>query len=215
MGTYSENRRILYVDDEEGLLSAFRSLMRPLEVETHLLPDSTRIEKTLHDDGPFAVVFSDQRMPGLDGVGVLEFVRRTHPETIRIMITGYAELRETLRAVNEGGIAHHVTKPWDDDDLRRLTSACVTQFNLTQHNRFLLEEVAAVSSAHRRLAEQHLRETEEQFRLMAENVEDLVAVSGMATQGHVASPAVPGAQAFLTKPYTAGTLLTTLAEVLQ
>jgi PAS domain S-box-containing protein len=176
MGTYIQNRTILYVDDEPALLSSFSSLMKKSDVEVRLLPDSAGIETMLHDDGPFAVVCSDQRMPGLDGVGVLETVQRLHPATIRVMITGHAGHADTLRAINVGGIAHFVTKPWNDDELRRLMTGCIDRFNLAMENRFLLEEVAATNLSLRRLAEDHLRQNVEQFRLMAENVDDLVAV---------------------------------------
>ena len=145
MATYIPNKRILYVDDEPALLSAFTSLMRKEGVETHVLQDSTQIENTLKSKGPFAVVFSDQRMPGLDGVGVLEAVGRLHPSTVRVMITGYADHSDTLRAINVGGIVHYVTKPWQDDDLRRLSSDCIARFNLVQENRFLMEELAATN----------------------------------------------------------------------
>lgn len=135
---YTPNRKILYVDDEANLLSAFVSLLRRERVTTVTLQDSRQIEHTLNAEGPFAVVFSDQRMPGLDGVAVLETVGRMHPDTIRILVTGYADYNDTIRAINSGGISHFIAKPWKDDELRKLVQETIQRYNLAEENKFLL-----------------------------------------------------------------------------
>jgi response regulator RpfG family c-di-GMP phosphodiesterase len=168
MGTYTRNRKILYVDDESALLSSFKSLMRKEDAETHVLQDSTQIECALKNDGPFSVVLSDQRMPTLDGVGVLEAVGRIHPPTIRIMVTGYADHADTLRAINVGGVAHYIAKPWKDDDLRLLIADCIARFNLTQENQFLLDELAARNIALGELLDGTVSET---VRMLGDLVE--------------------------------------------
>jgi response regulator RpfG family c-di-GMP phosphodiesterase len=150
MEKYQRNTKVLYVDDEAALLSAFRSLLRKEDVETHVLQDSTQIASTLDKDGPFAVVFTDQRMPGLDGVGVLEAVAGSHPATIRVMVTGYSDHEDTLRAINIGGITSYIPKPWKDDQLRELTRECVQRYNLAGENKHLL---GALSEANQSLQE--------------------------------------------------------------
>jgi two-component sensor histidine kinase/ActR/RegA family two-component response regulator len=150
MQPYRQNNRILYVDDEAGLLSSFTSLLRTEDVDPLVLQDSTQIEDVLAREGPFAVVFSDQRMPGLDGVATLEAVARTHPSTIRVMITGYADHGDMSRAINIAGISSYVPKPWKDDALRRMIRESIMRYNL-------LEEKAHVSlslaASHRSLEE--------------------------------------------------------------
>lgn len=141
MEAYKANRKILYVDDEKNLLSSFVSLTRKMDVETEVLNESRNIERVLIERGPFAVVLSDQRMPELDGVEVLERVRRYSAETVRVMVTGYADHNDTLRAINEGGISHYIAKPWKDDELRNLVEAGIEQYNLRMQNRFLLEQL--------------------------------------------------------------------------
>jgi response regulator RpfG family c-di-GMP phosphodiesterase len=135
------NRKILYVDDEAPLLSSFASLMRRERVETFLLHNSQQIEKVLHEQGPFAAVFSDQRMPVTDGVAVLETVSRFHPDTVRVLVTGYADHADTIRAINVGGISHFIAKPWKDDDLRTLVRETIRRFNLGKENDFLLHQL--------------------------------------------------------------------------
>jgi response regulator RpfG family c-di-GMP phosphodiesterase len=135
------NTKVLYVDDEKNLLSSFTSLLRKENLQAYTLDDSTQIEQMLASVGPFALVISDQRMPGKDGAAVLETVARTHPDTIRIMMTGHADLEATLRAVNKGGISRYVAKPWIDNDLRELVSESVARFNLASQNQFLLKRL--------------------------------------------------------------------------
>lgn len=139
--TYTQNRKILYVDDEPNLLSSFRSLMRGENCEIHLLEKSEIIEDYLRLHGPFAVVLSDQRMPVVDGVKVLQTVAENYPETVRIMITGYADFDDTLRAINVGKISHYINKPWDDNSLKQLLRSSLEKYNLYGENRYLLSEL--------------------------------------------------------------------------
>ncbi len=146
MDTYASNRKVLYVDDEANLLSSFTSLLRKEKVETTVLQASQQIEEVLKTHGPFAVVFSDQRMPELDGVGVLKTVARFHPNTVRILMTGYADYSDTVRAINTGGISHFVAKPWKDEELRSLVQESINKYNLVELNEFLFKEVQAANS---------------------------------------------------------------------
>jgi response regulator RpfG family c-di-GMP phosphodiesterase len=139
MDGFIPNRHLLYVDDEPGLLSAFTSLMRKTKYDVTVLQESEKIEEVLHDKGPFAVVFSDQRMPGLDGVGVLGAVARIHPGSIRVLVTGYSDQSDTQRAINIGGISHYINKPWEDEKLVALATQMVEKYNLLEENKFLTE----------------------------------------------------------------------------
>lgn len=142
MDAYAPNKKVLYVDDEASLLSSFSSLMRREGHQIQTLSDSTTIRTVLEKDGPFALVISDQRMPGLDGVGVLKAVRDTHYGTIRVLLTGFASQEDTQRAVNESGIARYMNKPWDDDGLKKLVRECVDQYNLATENAYLAAQLA-------------------------------------------------------------------------
>jgi response regulator RpfG family c-di-GMP phosphodiesterase len=137
MNAYIPNTKVLYVDDEASLLSSFSSLFwrEPLQIFT--LADSTAIDTLLELEGPFAVVISDQRMPKLDGVGTLNRIKQRFPETVRILMTGYANLDDTQRAINEAGISRYVSKPWDDDALKAVVHEGVTQYNLAAENAYL------------------------------------------------------------------------------
>jgi response regulator RpfG family c-di-GMP phosphodiesterase len=142
MEGYVANTKVLYVDDESSLLAAFTSLFRREGLQISTLVNSIDIDRSLEHDGPFALVISDQRMPGLDGVGTIEKVRQKHPATVRVMLTGFADQDDTIRAINTAGISRYITKPWDDTLLKQTVHDCVNSYNLTGENQYLLHELA-------------------------------------------------------------------------
>ncbi|MGA7720902.1 MAG: HD domain-containing phosphohydrolase [Ignavibacteriaceae bacterium] len=141
MDNYTENRKILYVDDEQELLNSFTSLMRKENLQISTLSETKGITGVLNSKGPFAVVLSDMRMPGLDGVQVLETAKQKFPESIRVLVTGYADFNDTVRAINTGGITSYITKPWKDEEIILQVRNWVTQYNLKQQNNYLLNRL--------------------------------------------------------------------------
>jgi PAS domain S-box-containing protein len=113
----SEKRiRVLFVDDEEGNLKAFKATFRR-EWDV-LLANSGEEALELLDKEQVDVIVSDQRMPGLQGDEFLSIARERHPKTMRMLLTGYADLEAVVSAVNKGGIYAYATKPWDENDLK-------------------------------------------------------------------------------------------------
>lgn len=107
---------LLFVDDEPGILSSLRRLFRPhgyniLIAESGAL-GLVELEKT-HVD----LVISDMRMPEMDGATFLKGVRERWPDTVRILLTGYADVTSTVAAINEGEIYRYISKPWDDTEI--------------------------------------------------------------------------------------------------
>ncbi|MGE0082582.1 MAG: response regulator [Thiohalomonadaceae bacterium] len=109
---------LLLVDDEENIL---RALMRVLRRDGYRIFTACCAQEGLRllaQEPDVGVVISDQRMPGMTGSEFLGLVKERHPATIRIMLSGYTELKAVTDAVNEGAIYKFLTKPWDDDALR-------------------------------------------------------------------------------------------------
>jgi response regulator RpfG family c-di-GMP phosphodiesterase len=132
-------KRILCVDDEPNVLQAFeRQFRRQFELETALGPEKA-LEK-LSSDGPFAVVVSDLRMPVMDGIELLTRVRQRWPDTVRIMLTGQADLSSAMAAVNEGNIFQFLCKPCPIDMLTRALAAGLDHHRLITAERELLEQ---------------------------------------------------------------------------
>lgn len=111
------SKRILFVDDEENILQGLRRLLRPLrkEWDMRFASDGHEALKML-EETTCDVLVSDMRMPGMNGVRLLEEVRARHPDTIRIVLSGQADRDTTLAAV---GPAHqYLNKPCDAETLR-------------------------------------------------------------------------------------------------
>ena len=130
--------RVLFVDDEEALLAALAlQLRRDCEVHTALGGEAglAALEKA----GPFAVVVSDMRMPGMNGARFLAEVRQRAPDTVRILLTGQSDLQSAVAAVNEGQIFRFLNKPLPADQLRATLAEAVRQHALVTAERDLLE----------------------------------------------------------------------------
>lgn len=132
-------RSILCVDDEPNVLQAFeRQFRRQFEIRTALGPELGL--KTIAETGPFAVVVSDLRMPVMDGIQFLSQVRKTSPDTVRVMLTGQADLSDAIAAVNEGHIFQFLAKPCPSHVLARTLDAALEQYRLITAERELLEQ---------------------------------------------------------------------------
>jgi len=131
--------KILLVDDEENVLSGYRRNLRNHFTVSVANSGKLGLQK-IKEEGPFAVVVSDFKMPELNGNQFLANVREINPDTVRIMLTGYADLSTTIDAVNEGNIFRLLTKPCSIEKLVSSIKNGVTQYNLVTAEKVLLEK---------------------------------------------------------------------------
>lgn len=130
--------RVLCVDDEPMLLAALKtSLRRRYEVTT--AEGGLEALHLLRERGPFTVVISDFRMPGMDGARFLARARDVAPHAVRILLTGQAGLEDAIEAVNQGYIFRFLTKPCPPNVLLAAIEAAVDQARLATRDRELLE----------------------------------------------------------------------------
>ncbi len=135
-----ENKHvILIVDDEPSIVN---SLTRMLEEEYTCLgaPNAAEARKAF-SGRKITCVLSDQRMPGESGSDFLAWVKEAHPETTRILITGYSEFESVVSAVNQGHIFHFLQKPWEPIQLEVLLRQVVEHHRLSEENKSLHEEL--------------------------------------------------------------------------
>lgn len=131
------NRSVLFVDDEQRILDTYRaSLRKQFVVETANGP-AEGLEK-IGDGGPFAVVVSDLRMPKMDGITFLGKVHELSPDTVRVMLTGHADVESAISAVNDGAVFRFMTKPCPLDVMIRTLNVCAKQYSLVVAERELL-----------------------------------------------------------------------------
>lgn len=133
------NHRILFVDDEPNILSAIKRLMRG-KYDVATAASAEEAHGMLDDAEPYAVVVSDLRMPGTDGIEFLEQVRTICPESVRVMLTGQADLQAAMEAINCSQIFRFITKPVAPDSLREALDAAAEQHRLIVAERELLEQ---------------------------------------------------------------------------
>ena len=132
-------KRYLIVDDESNLLEGLQRLLRKgFSVDTATGGEAGL--NLLAVAGPFAVVMSDMRMPGMNGVQFLTAVRQRWPETVRLMLTGNADIQTAVDAVNEGCVFRFLTKPCPDDVLKGALQAALAQYQLITAEKELLEK---------------------------------------------------------------------------
>ena len=140
--TRNHKPRILFVDDDPLALEGLsRSVYREFKADLAEGPEEG-LEK-IKNDGPYIVVISDMRMPVMDGAEFLSRVRTLAPDSIRAMLTGYADTEAAMRAVNEGRIFRFLNKPVTAEDLTLTLRACVAQYDLMRREKELLEKTLA------------------------------------------------------------------------
>ncbi len=140
--TRNHKPRILFVDDDPLALEGLsRSVYRDFKADLAEGPEEG-LEK-IKNDGPYIVVISDMRMPVMDGAEFLSRVRTLAPDSIRVMLTGYADTEAAMRAVNEGRIFRFLNKPVTAEDLTLTLRACVAQYELMRREKELLEKTLA------------------------------------------------------------------------
>ena len=131
--------KILFVDDDPNILAAFeRQLRKDFSVHTALGGEEGLRAISAHN--PFAVIVSDLRMPGMDGIQFLSRVRQAAPDSVRIMLSGNADLSTAIDAVNQGNIFRFLTKPCELQALLNALSDGVRQYQLIIAERELLEK---------------------------------------------------------------------------
>lgn len=128
---------LLLVDDEPGILSSLRRLLRPSGYTIHTA-ESGKAGLAILEQQPVDLIISDMRMPEMDGARFLEQVRQRWPETTRILLTGYADVSSTIAAINRGEIYRYVAKPWDDNELTLLVRDALESARLRNDNARLL-----------------------------------------------------------------------------
>jgi putative nucleotidyltransferase with HDIG domain len=108
--------RVLCVDDEPNILNALRRMLVLAGFEIEIAESGEKALEVLTQQ-VFDVVVCDMQMPQMNGAQLLEIIKEKYPETVRILLTGHADLNAAVDAVNRGGIFRFLTKPWDDAEL--------------------------------------------------------------------------------------------------
>lgn len=133
------SEKILLVDDEPNVVLGYQRLLHN-QFQTDTAVGGGGGVIALQTKGPYAVVLSDMRMPEMDGIQFLTKVKNLAPDTVRIMLTGYADVQTALSAVNEGNIFRFLTKPCSKEVLATALADGLAQYRLVTSEKELLEK---------------------------------------------------------------------------
>ena len=124
--TLLPNRTLLLLDDERNVLNA---LVRLFRREGYRILVATRAREALEllAANEVQVVISDQRMPEISGTDFLARARELHPQTVRMVLSGHADLETIRDAINRGAVWQFLSKPWDDDELKSIVRAAFAE----------------------------------------------------------------------------------------
>lgn len=152
---------VLYVDDERDNLRVFESTFR--RDFTILTAESAKEGLEVLSQHPVAVVLSDQKMPGIEGVEFLRQVCEIDPRTLRILVSAYGDAKILGAAINDGNIYRYIAKPWEPEDLRLTVQRAIESYALEAERATLLEELMILNrlsrTIHRELDRDSLYET--------------------------------------------------------
>jgi response regulator RpfG family c-di-GMP phosphodiesterase len=152
------DRAVLFVDDEPNILSTLRRLCRR-ESFTTLTAGSGPEALEILQQTPAQVIISDYRMPEMTGVEFLSQAKAIIPDSVRIVLSGFADTQAVVEAINKGEVYRFLGKPWDDRELLSTILQSFDHHDLRCHNREL---------------QARLQEQNDQLQRMNERLEDLV-----------------------------------------
>jgi two-component system, sensor histidine kinase and response regulator len=110
--------KVLYIDDEPHNLAAFKAAFR--RDYDIVLAESASDARAILEREEVPVILSDQRMPGETGIEFFESIKSLYPHSMRILLTGYADIQAVISAVNLGNIFRYLQKPWDEEEIRKV-----------------------------------------------------------------------------------------------
>ena len=131
-------KRILFVDDEENVLRSLKRFFMSEDYEVYTASSGSDGLVILQDI-EVPVIVSDQRMPVMTGAEFLAKSKELSPDSVRIILTGYADIEAAIGAINRGGAYRYVSKPWNDSDLLLVIRDAFEKYRLVKENKYLTE----------------------------------------------------------------------------
>lgn len=142
---------LLVVDDEIEVAKALQRQFRQ-RYQVHIATNAEEAFQVMNQY-PIQIVISDQRMPGITGVEFFARIKHTNPDTIRLLLTGYADIEAVIAAVNDGSIFRYIKKPWDRVELDNVLQEAYEQHFLITENKRLVKELRQSEQRYRALFE--------------------------------------------------------------
>lgn len=136
--------KILIIDDEAANLRLLRRVLGD-EYEIFAAQGGQEGLEILKDEN-VSLIITDQRMPGMSGVQVLEASQNIRPDAIKILLTGYTDIQALIDAINSGNVYKYIQKPWDAEDLRLTVKRALEVYDLRHRNQQLVIQLQGALS---------------------------------------------------------------------
>jgi response regulator RpfG family c-di-GMP phosphodiesterase len=188
---------VLFVDDEPSVLRSIQRILRHSDLQVQTAGSGAEAIALL-ETGPIDVLVSDMRMPGMDGAELLAIARERWPDTVRLLLTGHADQKDTVRAINAAQLFGYIAKPWDADALIATVTAAAGMARMTrekqrleQENRAQAESLASLNRYLEERIEERIAEVEKVHARLKRNYmnsikafANLIEVRGGQLVGH-------------------------------
>ncbi|MCI5142714.1 MAG: response regulator [Candidatus Electrothrix sp. ATG1] len=132
--------KLLYVDDEKVNLTNFTIAFKS-KYHVYTANSGQEALDVFKDNSDIAIVITDQRMPGMTGVELLQHIKKHNKDVIRIILTAYTEVADIIDSINKGHIYQYIVKPWVENDLLQVLNKASEKFLLVRENKRLVKEL--------------------------------------------------------------------------
>lgn len=130
---------VLYIDDEPNNITSFRAAFRRLF--NIFTAESAEEGRKILEKETIQVILSDQRMPKMTGIEFFQSILVSHPDPIRILITGYTDINAVIDAINVGQVYKYLSKPWNEEEVKNTIYKSYEVFDLRRKNEELTEKL--------------------------------------------------------------------------
>ncbi|MFO8056818.1 MAG: response regulator [bacterium] len=180
-----ETMTVLMVDDEANVLRSLKRILRP---EPYKIVTAESGEEALEyiRENYVNMIISDQRMPGISGIQLLESAREISPDTIRIILTGYSDLQAAEDAINRVQIYRFLSKPWSDEDLKNTIREGLNKWWLEHENKKMFRTIQEQNRSLKNWNTRLEQKVEERTRDLRETQDQLIQSEKMASLGVLA-----------------------------
>ncbi len=127
------NRKVLFVDDDPLVLKSIDRLVRGMDVEVFKACSPAEALSLLNEMS-FAVVITDNIMPGMSGIQLLSRIRDISPGTVRVLMTARVDLNTAMSAESEAGISRFILKPWDNEDFLQVIRESLDYYDAVRNS---------------------------------------------------------------------------------
>jgi len=171
-----KRHKLLFVDDEENILKSLTRLFRGEDYEIFSV-DSGYEGINLLKQHDISLILSDYRMPELNGVEFLKKAKEESPDTVRMILTGFADVEVVISAINEGEVYKFIEKPWESENLKIQIKRALEHFELLQDRKELSVKITKQNEELKDLNENLEKKVEEKTREIRRAYKEKVLLS--------------------------------------